>query len=81
MIKPGSMGLAEHVARTVEKRNACKFFVGKPEGRRPLGRPRNNFADNIKRDLREIGWGDMDWINFARDRDQWRALVSTVMTF
>jgi hypothetical protein len=53
--------------------------VGKPEGKRPLGRPRRRWVDNIKMDLREIGWDGMDWIDLARDRDQWRALVNTVM--
>jgi hypothetical protein len=53
--------------------------VGKPEGKRPLGRPRCKWVDNIKMDLREIRWGDMDWIGLGQDRDQWRALVNTVM--
>jgi hypothetical protein len=53
--------------------------VGKPEGKRPIGRPRNRSEDNIKMDLREIGWGGMDWIDLAQDRDQWRAPVDTVM--
>jgi hypothetical protein len=53
--------------------------VGKPEGKRPLGRPRRRWVDNIKIDLREIGWDGMDWIDLAQDVDQWRALVSTVM--
>jgi hypothetical protein len=53
--------------------------VGKPEGKRPLGRPRRRWVDNIKIDLREIGWDGMDWIDLAQDRDQWRALVNTVM--
>jgi hypothetical protein len=53
--------------------------VGKPEGNRPVGRPRRRCVDNIKMDLREIGWGSMDWINLARDRDQWRAPVNTVL--
>jgi hypothetical protein len=53
--------------------------VGKPEGKRPLGRPRRRWADNIEIDLREIEWDDMDWIDLAQDRDQWRALVNTVM--
>jgi hypothetical protein len=52
--------------------------VGKPEGKRPLGRPRRRWVDNIKMDLREMGWGDMDWINVSENRDQWRALVNTV---
>jgi hypothetical protein len=53
--------------------------VGKPEGKKPLGRPRRRWEDNSKMDLREIGWGGMDWIDLAQDRDQWRALVNTVM--
>jgi hypothetical protein len=53
--------------------------VGKPEGKRPPGRPRCRWVDNIKIDLREIGWDGMDWTNLAQDMDQWRALVSTVM--
>jgi hypothetical protein len=52
--------------------------VGKPEGKRPLGRPRRRWVDNIKIDLREIGWDDMDWIDLARYMDQWRVLVNTV---
>jgi hypothetical protein len=61
------------------KRNAYRILVGKPEGKRPLGRPRRRWEDNIKLDLREIGWGGMDWIDLTQDRDQWRALVNTVM--
>jgi hypothetical protein len=53
--------------------------VGKPAGRRPLGRPRRRWVDNIKMDLREIGWGGMDWIDVAQDRNQWRALMNTIM--
>jgi hypothetical protein len=53
--------------------------VGKPEGKRPLGRPRRRWVDNIKIDLRETGWDGMDWIHMAQDRDQWRDLVNTVM--
>jgi hypothetical protein len=62
-----------------EKRNAYRILVGKPEGKRPLGRPRLRWEENIRMDLREIGWGGMDWIDLAQDRDQWRALVNTVM--
>jgi hypothetical protein len=62
-----------------EKRNAYKISVGKPEGKRPLGRHRRRWENNIRMDLREIGWGGMDWIDLAQDRDQWRALVNTVM--
>jgi hypothetical protein len=60
-----------------EKRNAYRILVGKPEGKRPLGRSRRRWEDNIKMDLREIGWGGTDWIHLAQNRDQWRALVKT----
>jgi hypothetical protein len=79
MIKSRRTSWARHVARTGEKRNAYKILVGKPEGKRPLGRPTCRWADNIKIDLKGIGWGCMDWIDLAQDRDQWRALVNTVM--
>jgi hypothetical protein len=59
--------------------NAYRIFVGKPEGKRPLGRPRRRWVDNIKIGLREIGWDDLDWIDLAEDRDQMRALVNTMM--
>jgi hypothetical protein len=62
-----------------EKRNAYRILVGKADRKRPLGRPRRRWADSIKMDLREMGWDGMDWINSAQDRDQWRALVNTVM--
>jgi hypothetical protein len=62
-----------------ERRNSYRILVGKPEGTRPLGRPRRRWVYNIKIDLREIGWNGMDWIDLAQDRDQWRALVNTVM--
>jgi hypothetical protein len=62
-----------------EKRNAYRISLGKPESKRPPGRPRRRFVDNIKTDLREIGRDGMDWIDLAQDRDQWRALVNTVM--
>jgi hypothetical protein len=62
-----------------EKRNAYSILVAKPEGKTPLGRPRRRWTDNIKMYLRELGWDGMDWINLAQDRDQWRALVNTVM--
>jgi hypothetical protein len=61
------------------KRNAYRILVGKSEGRRPLGRQRRRWMDNTKEDLREIGWRGMDWIDLAEDREQWRALVNTVM--
>jgi hypothetical protein len=65
--------------RNGEKRNAYRILVGKPEGKRPLGRPRCRWVENIKMDLRDIGWVGMDWINLAQDGDQWRALVNTVL--
>jgi hypothetical protein len=62
-----------------EKRNAYRILVGKPEGERPLGRPRRRWEVNIKMDVREIGWGGVDWIYLAQDRDQWRDLVNAAM--
>jgi hypothetical protein len=62
-----------------KKRNAYRILVGKPEGKRPQGRPRREWVDNIKMDRRDIGWGGMDWIDLAQYRDQWRTLVNTVM--
>jgi hypothetical protein len=62
-----------------EKRNAYKLLVGKPEGKRPLRRPRRRWLDNIKMDLADMVWGDVDWIDLAQDRDKWIALVNTVM--
>jgi hypothetical protein len=62
-----------------ERRGAYRALVGKPEGRRPLERPRRRWEDNIKMDLREVGSGGMGWINVAQDRDRWRALVNVVM--
>jgi hypothetical protein len=62
-----------------EKRNAYRILVGKPEGKRPVGRSRRRWVDNIKIELREIGSDGMDWTDLAQDNDQWRALVNTVM--
>jgi hypothetical protein len=62
-----------------EERKLCKFLVGKNEGKRPLGRPRRKWEDEIRMDLREIGLGCVDWIRLAQDRDRWRAVVSAVM--
>jgi hypothetical protein len=62
-----------------EKSNVYRILVGKPEGKRPPGRPTRRCVDNIKIHLREIGWDGMDWIDMVQDRDQWRALVNTVM--
>jgi hypothetical protein len=67
------MRLVGHVARKLENRNACGILVGKPEGKRPLGRPRRKWMKNVKMDLREIGWDGMDWIDLTQDRDKCRA--------
>ena len=67
------------VLRMGEERGVYRVLVGKPEGRRPLGRPRRRWADNIGMDLQEVGCGYMDWIGLAQDRDRWRRLVSAVM--
>jgi len=67
------------VARMGERRGVYRVLVGKPEGKRPLGRPRRRWEDNIKMDLQEVGCGGMDLIELAHDRDRWRALVNEVM--
>jgi hypothetical protein len=72
------MRSAGHVACMAEKRGAYRILVGRPEGRRPFGRPRRGWEDNIKMDLQEVGWC-MDWIELAQDRYRWRALVNAVM--
>jgi hypothetical protein len=69
MIKSRRMEWAGHVARMGEKRNAYRILVGKPEGKETTGRPRRRWVDNIKMDLRKTGWGRMDWIDVAQDRD------------
>jgi hypothetical protein len=79
IIKLRRMKGAGHVARMGEKRNAYRLLVGKPEGKRPLGRPRRRWVDNIRVDLGEVGWGDVDWIGLAEDRNRWRALVNSVL--
>src|SRR5215470_4129506 len=79
VIKSRRMRWAGHVARMGEGRGAYRILVGRPEGRQPLGRPRCRWEDNIKMDLQEVGWGGMDWIELAQDRDRWRALVNAVM--
>jgi hypothetical protein len=78
-IKSRRVRLAGHVARMRENRNAYRILVGKPEGKRLLGRRRHRWEDNIKMTLRDIRLCGMDWIDLAQDRDQWRALVNTVM--
>jgi hypothetical protein len=78
IIKSRRMRWAGHVARMGEKRNAYRILVVNPEGKRPLGRPRRRWAD-IRMDIGEVGWGDVDWIGLAQDRDRWRALVNSVL--
>ena len=73
------MRWAGHAACMGEERGVCRVLVGKPEGKRPLGRPRRRWVDNIRMDLKEVGCGYMDWIGLAQDRDMWRTLVSAVM--
>jgi len=73
------MRWAGHVARMGEERGVYRVLVGKPEGKRPLGRPRRRWVDNIRKDLQEVGCGHVDWIGLAQDRDRWRTLVSAVM--
>jgi hypothetical protein len=79
IIKSRRMRWAGHVARMGEKRNMYRLLVGKPEGRRPLGRPRCRWINNIKLNLLEIGLNVVDWIGLAQDRYRWRALVASVM--
>ncbi|KAJ4452331.1 hypothetical protein ANN_03856 [Periplaneta americana] len=78
-IKSRRLRWAGHVARMGESSNAYRVLVGRPEGKRPLGRPRCRWEDNIKMDLREVGYDDRDWINLAQDRDRWRAYVRAAM--
>jgi hypothetical protein len=79
VIRARRMRWAGHVVHLGEVRGAYNILVGRPEGRRPLGRPRRGWQDNIKMDLRETGFWDVDWIDMAQDRDRWRAVVNTVM--
>jgi hypothetical protein len=79
IIKSRRMRWAGHVARMGEKRNVYRLLVGKPDGKRPLGRPRRGLIDNIKMDLLEMGLNVVDWIGLAQDRCRWRALVNSVM--
>ena len=73
------MRWAGHVARMLRRGGLYRVFGGEPEGRRPLGRPRRRWVDNIRMDLQEVGCGYMDWIGLVQDRDRWRTLVSAVM--
>jgi hypothetical protein len=73
------MRYAWHVELMGEKTNAYKIFVGKPEGKRAQGRHKHRWEDNIKMNLRKVGWSGMDWIHMAQDRDQWRAVANRVL--
>jgi len=75
------MRWAENIARIGERRGAYMVLVGKPEGKKPLGRPRHRWEEHIKMNLQEVGCGGMDWIELAQDRDRWRALVNAVTIF
>jgi hypothetical protein len=79
IIKSRRMRWAGYVACMEEKRNVYRLLVGKSEGKRPLGRPQRRWVDNIRMDLGEVGWGDVDWIGLAQDRNRWRALVNSVL--
>jgi hypothetical protein len=79
VIKSRRMRWVGHVARMGEERGVCRVLVGKPDGKRPLGRPRRRWEDNIKIDLQEVGCGGVDWIGLAQDRDRWRALVNAIL--
>jgi len=81
VIKSIRIRWAGHVAHMGEKRGVYRVLVGKPEGKRLLGRPRRRWEDNIKMNLQEVGCGGMDWIELAEDRDRWRVLVNAVMNF
>ena len=78
VVKSRRMRWAGHVARMGERRVVHRVLIGKPEGKRPLGRPRRRWEDNIKMDLREVGRSCGDWMELAQDRDRWRALVGMV---
>jgi hypothetical protein len=79
IIKSRRMRWAGQVARMGENRNAYRLMVGKPEGKRPLGRPRRRWVDNIRMDLGEVAWGDVEWIGLAKDRNSRRAVVNSVL--
>ena len=81
VVKSRRMRWAGHVARMAEDRGVHRVLLGKPEGKRPLGRPRRKLENNIKMELQEVGGGRGDWMELAQDRDGWRALVGTVRNF
>jgi hypothetical protein len=79
IIRLRRMRWADHVARMGEQKNAYRLLVGNPEGKRPLGRPRRRWVDNIRMDLGDVGWYDVDWIGLAKDRNSWRSVVNSVL--
>ena len=79
VMKSRRMRWARHVARMGEERGVYRVLVGKPEGKRPLGRPRSRWVDRIRMDIQVVGCGYIGWIGLAQDRDRWRTLVSAVM--
>jgi hypothetical protein len=79
IMKSRRMRWAGHVAQMGKKRNAYRLLAGKPEGNKSLGRPRRRWVDNIRMDLVEVGWSDVDWIGLAQDRNKWRAVVNSVL--
>jgi hypothetical protein len=81
VIKSRRVGWAGYAARMRKRRGVYRVLVGKPDGKRPLGRHRHRWEDNIKMDLQEVGCKGMDWIDVTQDRDRWRALVNAVMNF
>ena len=81
MIKCRRLRWAGHIVRMEEGRSALKILTGKPTGKRPLGRPRHRWEDNIRMDLEEIGINAGNWVDSAQDRDYWRALVNTALSF
>jgi hypothetical protein len=79
IIKSRRMRWARHVARMGEKKNAYRLLVAKPEAKRPLRRPRRKWVDNIRLDFGQLGWGDVEWISLAQDRNRWRDLMNSVL--
>jgi hypothetical protein len=79
IMKSRRMRWMGHVARMGENRNAYRLLMGKPEGKITLGRPRHKWVDNIRMDPLKLGWGNVDWIGLAQDRNRWRALVNSVL--